>query len=135
MVVSTFWNPRTKWRSRPRRARITILIRDPDDGMNDEDEDQDEASDDEMLNIAHSTPKRRRLSQSSAEAPTSKKLKAKSLVRKNVNDIVQQVQIGVLIPYKNQVEVRRSQTAELKHRYCSRCQGSPASGHQGVSRH
>ncbi|GMF35731.1 unnamed protein product [Phytophthora fragariaefolia] len=54
---------------------------DLDDGMDDEDEDPDEASDDGVLNVAQRSNKRRRLSKSSAEASTPKKLKAKSPVK------------------------------------------------------
>ncbi|GMF46693.1 unnamed protein product [Phytophthora fragariaefolia] len=57
---------------------------DLDDGVDDEDEDPDEASDDGVLNVAQRTTKRRRLSKSSAEASTSKKLKAKSPIKTKV---------------------------------------------------
>ncbi|GMF49661.1 unnamed protein product [Phytophthora fragariaefolia] len=55
-----------------------------DDGVGDEDEDPDEASDDGVLNVAQRTTKRRRLSKPFAEASTPKKLKAKSPVKTKV---------------------------------------------------
>ncbi|GMF43529.1 unnamed protein product [Phytophthora fragariaefolia] len=57
---------------------------DLDDGVDDEDEDPDEALDDGVLCVAQRTTRRRRLSRWSAEAPTSKKLKAKSPVKTKV---------------------------------------------------
>ncbi|GMF51196.1 unnamed protein product [Phytophthora fragariaefolia] len=57
---------------------------DLDDGVGDEDDDPDETSDDGVLNVAQRTTKRRRQSQSSAEVPTPKKLKAKSPVKMKV---------------------------------------------------
>ncbi|GMF36867.1 unnamed protein product [Phytophthora fragariaefolia] len=57
---------------------------DLDGGVDNEDEDPDEASDDGVLNVAQHTTKCHRLSKSSVEAPTSKKVKAKSPVKTKV---------------------------------------------------
>ncbi|GMF18273.1 unnamed protein product [Phytophthora fragariaefolia] len=102
---------------------------DQDDGVDDEDEVPDEASDDEVLNVAQRTTKRRRLSQSSADTFTPPKTQDQVASQdKGQGRAVKQVQVGVRIVEEAEAEVRRFQTPELKHRYCSCGQGSPASG-------
>ncbi|GMF56338.1 unnamed protein product [Phytophthora fragariaefolia] len=57
---------------------------DQDDGVDDEDEIPDDASDDGVLNVAQRTAKRRRLSQSPAGVFTPKKIKTKSPVKTKI---------------------------------------------------
>ncbi|GMF64179.1 unnamed protein product [Phytophthora fragariaefolia] len=57
---------------------------DQDDGVDDEAEIPDDASDDGVLNVAQRTTKRRRLSQSSAGVSTPKKIKTKSPVKTKI---------------------------------------------------
>ncbi|GMF32156.1 unnamed protein product [Phytophthora fragariaefolia] len=57
---------------------------DQDDGVDDEDEIPDDASDGGVLNVAQRTTKRRRLSQSSAGVSTPKKIKTKSSVKTKI---------------------------------------------------
>ncbi|GMF50566.1 unnamed protein product [Phytophthora fragariaefolia] len=57
---------------------------DPDDGLDDEDEIPDDASNDGVLNVAQRTTKRRQLSQSSARVSTPKKIKTKSPVKAKI---------------------------------------------------
>ncbi|GMF52960.1 unnamed protein product [Phytophthora fragariaefolia] len=90
------------------------------DGVDDEDEIPDDASDDGVLNVAQRTTKRRRLSQSFAEVSTPKKIKTKS---PDQGRVVRQVQVGIRIVEEAAAEVRRFQTPKRKHRYCSCDQG------------
>ncbi|GMF55614.1 unnamed protein product [Phytophthora fragariaefolia] len=60
------------------------LYHDEDDGVDDEGEIPDDASDDGVLNVAQRTTKRRRLSQSSAGVSAPKKIKTKSPVKSKI---------------------------------------------------